>query len=171
MASRANAPIGASSGKPPMGVVWVLLAVLLLILFLTLGAGSRLTLLRLVLILAALGEALAFFSNSFRPRHFAERNGRPYEPAFHGVMQDFGFYNLAFAGLLGLSALDPTGNRMALGVILASYVIHALTHVFRYLGIYYGGGHSIPTRPRAFELRDGLQLIVPALGILLFFPS
>jgi len=154
-----------------MTVVWALLAVLLVVLFLILGAGARPTLLRVVLAFTALGEALAFVSNAFSPRSFAEQNGRPYQPAFHGVMQDFGFYNLAFAGLLALAAIDPAGNRGILGVVVGSYLMHALTHILRYFGIYFGGGHAIPTRPRALELRDGLQLIAPALGIILFFPS
>ena len=171
MTSGANAPTGASSKRQPMTVVWALLAVLLLVLFLTVDEGARPILLKAVLVPTALGEALAFVSNSFRPRRFAEQNGRPYHPAFHGVMQDFGFYNLAFAGLLVLAAIDPGRSRVALGVVVASYLVHALTHIFRYFGIYYGGGHPIPTRPRAFELRDGLQLIAPAIGIVLFFPS
>jgi hypothetical protein len=86
-------------------------------------------------------------------------------------MQDFGFYNLAFAGLLGLAALDPGSDRALLGVITASYLFHAFAHILRYFGLYFGGGHPLPTRPRTLELRDGLQLIVPVLGILLFFPS
>ena len=171
----ATAPQPASTDAPserqPMTLVWAVLAVLLVVLSVTLGGYVRLTLLKAVLVLTAVGEALAFVSNSFRPRQFAEQNGRPFQPAFHGVMQDFGFYNLAFAGLLALAALDPGSNRGLLGVITASYLTHALTHILRYFGIYFGGGHSISTRPRALELRDGLQLIVPALGILLFFPS
>jgi hypothetical protein len=175
MTSGAAAPQPTSTDAPserqPMTLVWVLLAVLLVVLSATLGGHVRLTLLKAVLVLTAVGEALAFVSNSFRPRRFAEQNGRPFQPAFHGVMQDFGFYNLAFAGLLALAALDPRSNRGLLGVITVSYLMHALAHVLRYFGLYFGGGHSILTRPRTLELRDGLQLIVPALGILLFFPS
>ncbi len=151
--------------------LWALLVVVLLgiHLFAT-DNGVRLLILRSIVLLAALGEALAFVSNALRPRLFSERCGRPYDPAYHGVMQDFGFYNLATALLLGLAVLDPTGNRIIVGVIVASYVVHATTHVLRYLGIYFGGGHPIPTRPQEFELRDGLQLILPAMGMLLFFP-
>ena len=175
MSSGAAAPQPTSTDAPserqPITLAWAVLAVLLVVLSVTLGGYVRLTLLKVVLVLTAAGEALAFVSNSFRPRRFAEQNGRPFHPAFHGVMQDFGFYNLAFAGLLALAALDPGSNRGLLGVITASYLVHALTHILRYFGLYFGGGHSISARPRALELRDGLQLIVPALGILLFFPS
>jgi hypothetical protein len=162
---------GGASERQPMTIVWALVSVILVVLFLTLGEAGRSILLRAVLVLTAVGEALAFFSNAFRPRQFAEQNGRPYHSAFHGVMQDFGFYNLAFAGLLVLAALDPPGSRGLLGVLVASYLVHALTHVLRFFGFYFGGGHSIPTRPRALELRDGLQLLAPVLGMILFFPS
>jgi hypothetical protein len=154
-----------------MTLLWVVLAALLVVLSVALVGHVRLILLKVVLALTAIGEALAFVSNSLRPRRFAELNGRPFHPAFHGVMQDFGFYNLAFAGLLALAALDPVNSRGLLGVITASYLVHASTHILRYFGLYFGGGHAIPTRPGALELRDGLQLIVPALGIILFFPS
>lgn len=170
MTSGTHAPTSAPSGRDPTTAIWALLAVLVVILFLTVGEGARPVVLKAVLVLTALGEALAFVSNSLRPRVFAEQNGRPYQPAFHGVMQDFGFYNLAFAALLAAAAVDPASGRVVLGVVVASYLMHALTHILRYLGFYYGGGHPIPTRPRALELRDGLQLIAPALGIVLFFP-
>lgn len=153
------------------GLFWVALLAVVLALYFATGSAAHLVLLRALLILTALGEAFAFVSNSLRPRRFAEQCGRPYHPAFHGVMQDFGFYNLAFALLLVLAAFDPPRHALLIAVVIASYLVHAGTHVFRYFGIYFGGGHPIPTRPNGFELRDGLQLLVPALGMILFFPA
>lgn len=155
----------------PVGAVWWFLLVGLLVLKFATTDEVQLSLLRGLLVITALGEALAFVSNAFRPREFAEKNGRPYDPAFHGVMQDFGFYNLAFALLLTLAALDPPNRALLIGVVIASYTVHSATHLLRYLGVYFGGGHPIPTRPNAFELRDGLQLLVPTVGMALFFPS
>jgi hypothetical protein len=126
--------------------------------------------LRAILVLAAAGEGLASISGIFRPRWFAERSGRPYEPAYHGVMQDFGFYNLGFALLFGLAVLDPVHATSVITIATVVYAIHATTHVLRYFGLYFGGGTAIPTRPRGFELRDGLQLTAAAAGIALFFP-
>lgn len=151
--------------------IWALLLTGVLAAHLLVAAeGLRAGVLRAILASTALVEALAFLSFELRPRQFSERSGRPYDPAYHGVMQDFGFYNLAFALLLGVAAFDPAGSRTAIAVVVASYGVHASTHLLRYLGIYFGGGHPIPTRPRAYELRDGLQLAVPALGMLLFLP-
>jgi purine-cytosine permease-like protein len=81
-----------------MSLVWAILAVLLVILSVTLVGYVRLAVLKAVLVLTAIGEALAFVSNSFRPRRFAEQNRRPFHPALHGVTQDFGFYNLQGEG-------------------------------------------------------------------------
>ena len=134
------------------------------------GDALRLGVLRGILLVTALVEAMAFVSYELRPRQSLEQSGRPYDPAYHGVMQDFASYNLAFATLLVLAALDPPRSKITIGVIVASYLTHALTHLFRYFGLYFGGGHPIPTRPQTFELRDGLQLAVPILGLLLFFP-
>ena len=137
----------------------------------TLAAMSiRLAVLRGVLILAAAGECLGGGFGVFRPRWFAERNGRPYDPAYHGVSQDFGFYNLAFALLLALAARDPATNARVIAVAVVLYAVHGVTHMLRYVGLYYGGGTSIPTRPRAMEMRDGLQLVAAATGMVLFFP-
>jgi hypothetical protein len=130
---RARSRSNSSAGAPGTG------SALLLVLSVTLGGDVRLTLLKVILVLTAVGEALAFVSNAFRPRRFAERNGRPFQPAFHGVMQDFGFYNLAFAALLAMAALDPRSHSGLLGVITASYFVHALTHILRYFGFYFGG--------------------------------
>ena len=159
------------SGGIPGSFIWAALLAVVLALYFATGSAVHLALLRALLILTAVGEALAFMSNSLRPRRFAEQCGRPYDPAYHGVMQDFGFYNLAFALLLVLAAFDPPRYALPIGVVIASYLVHAGTHVLRYFGLYFGGGQPIPTRPRAFELRDGLQLLVPAFGMVLFFPA
>ena len=154
-----------------MGLIWALLLVVLLVVhILTTGGAARASVLRAILILAALGESLAFVSYELRPRQFSEQCGRPYDPAYHGVMQDFGFYNLGFALLLAVSALDPARAAIPIGVVIATYAVHAGAHILRYLGVYFGGGHAIPSRPRSFELRDGLQLLAPAVGLVLFFP-
>ena len=144
-----------------------------LIVFLDLAVSeksARLAVLRGILILAAVGEGLGGTFGVFRPRWFNERIGRPYSPAYHGVVQDFGFYNLTFALLFALAALDPTRGTIVIAAAISLYTIHGLTHIFRCFGLYYGGGTPIPTRPPHFELRDGLTLIAPATGMLLFFP-
>jgi hypothetical protein len=130
----------------------------------------RLAVLRGVLILVATGEGVGGSFGVFRPRWFAERNGRPYDPAYHGVSQDFGLYNLAFALLFGLAALDPEGSTTVIAAAILLYTSHGLTHMFRYFGRYYGGGTPIPTRPQQLEMRDGLTLIAGACGMALFFP-
>ena len=130
----------------------------------------RLNLLRALLVLAALGEGSGGVAGVLRPRQLAARNGRPYAPAYHGVSQDFGFYNLAWALLLVLAALDPTRATTVIAVAIASYTAHGGTHVLRYFGCYYGGGAPIATRPQRIELVQGLQLIAAAMGMTLFFP-
>jgi hypothetical protein len=162
-----HTPRGGTAG----GYFWTALLAVVPALYLATGTPVHPALLRALLILTAVGEALAFVSNSLRPRRFAEQCGRPYDPTYHGVMQDFGFYNLGFALLLVLAAVDPPRYALAIGVVIASYLVHAATHVLRYFGLYFGGGQPIPTRPSAFELRDGLQLLVPAFGMILFFPA
>jgi hypothetical protein len=134
------------------------------------GASLRRQGLRLVLALMAAGEALGGFMGVFRARRMAEPTGRPYDRAYHGVRQDFGFYNLAMALLLGLGAVDPEGNAVAVPVAIALYAVHGGTHFLRYLGLYYGGEVPIPTRPRDFELRDALPLLLALAGMLAFHP-
>jgi hypothetical protein len=56
---------------------------------------------------AALGEAMAAAVAIGRPRRAAALAGRPYSPAHHGLIQDFGFYNLGFAALFTWAALQP----------------------------------------------------------------
>lgn len=94
----------------------------------------------------------------------------PTTPPYHGVSQDFGFYNAAIALLLVLAAIEPTRSGVVMPVAIALNLIHGITHVFRYSELYYGDGTRIPTRPQAFEMRDGLQLLAAATGMVLFFP-
>jgi hypothetical protein len=72
--------------------------------------------------------------------------------------------------LLALAAFDPEKHTAVIGVAIASYTVHGMTHILRSFGWYYGGGAPIPSRPQQFELRDGLQLLAAATGMLLFFP-
>ena len=66
------------------------------------------------------------------------------------------------------------GGAGALSAVLPAaivlYAVHGGTHLLRYFGLYYGGETPIPTRPRRFELRDALPLLVALAGILLFYP-
>ena len=151
-------------------VAWALVCLLVVIGNCTIADQLRLAILRSILILAAAGEALASVAAVFCPRWFSERGGRKYDPAYHGVLQDFGFYNFGFAFLLVASAVHPVTANGILMAVIAVYFVHGGTHVARFLGAYYGGGEPIPTRPRALEMRDGLQLIAAALGMALFFP-
>jgi hypothetical protein len=130
------------------------------------GASLQYEALRIVLVLMAAGEALAAFMLVFRARRMAEVAGRPYSAAYHGLVQDFGFYNLAMATLFVLCAVDPEGNRVALPVAIGLYALHGGTHLLRYFGLYYGGETSIPTRPPGHELRDALPLLVALAALL-----
>src|SRR5262249_30980659 len=94
----------------------------------------RLVILRGVLLLTAAAEAMAGGMYVFRARGMVERAGRPYAAAYHGVMQDFGFYNLAIALLLVLCATDPERGRVVLIAPIALYAVHGATHVLRYFG-------------------------------------
>ena len=152
-------------------ILWIAASLVLITVHTVLrDASSRLHVLRAVLILAAAGEALGGVSGIFGPRRFAERNGRPYDPAYHGVSQDFGFYNTALAVLLALAALRPETSHRVIATAAGLYAVHGLTHACRHFGLYYGGGAPIPTRPQMFELRDGAQLLAAAAGMVLFFP-
>jgi hypothetical protein len=158
-----------SIGRPL--AVWGGLLALVVAAALVLGAGApRLYALRVVLALMAAGEAFAAFMQMFRARSMSPLTGRPYDAAYHGVVQDFGFYNAAVALLLALCAVDPAGNAVVLLGAIALYALHGGTHVLRYLGVYYGGETAVATRPRNLELRDGLPLLVALAGILLFYP-
>jgi hypothetical protein len=127
--------------------------------------------LQAVLLLMAAGEAVGAFVGVFWARRMAEPTGRPYDPAYHGVRQDFGFYNLAMALLFALCAVNPERNVAVLAAAVVLYAVHGGTHLLRYFGLYYGGEVPVPTRPRHFELRDALPLLVALAGILIFYPS
>ena len=152
-------------------IVWVAVLVAFVIAHLVVSQEPiRLHMLRGLLLLMAAGEGQGSFSNLFRPRWFAEHNGRPYDPAYHGVSQDFGFYNLAFALLFGLAALNPVRSTTVIAVAIVFYGIHGVTHVLRYFEVYYGGGTPIPTRSQHVEMAQGLPLVTAAIGMALFFP-
>jgi hypothetical protein len=131
---------------------------------------ARRQVLRLVLLVMAGGEGAGAFMQVFRARRMSALTGRPYDAAYHGVVQDFGFYNSAVAVLLVLCAIDPAGNCVVLWGAMLLYALHGGTHLLRYLGLYYGGETAIATRPRHFELRDGLPLLVALAALVLFFP-
>ena len=100
---------------------WVALLLLVVAAGLAVNDESmRLKALRTVLVLMAAAEGMAGFMYVFRARRMAERAGRPYAPAYHGVMQDFGFYNLAMALLLALCALEPGRNIVVLRATMRS---------------------------------------------------
>jgi hypothetical protein len=130
----------------------------------------RLVALRVVLLAMASGEALGGYTQVFRARGMSRLTGRPYDAAYHGVVADFGFYNLAMALLLALCALDPASDIVVLRVAIMLYAVHGGTHLLRYLGLYYGGETPIPTRPARFELRDALPLLVAVVAMLLLYP-
>jgi len=150
-------------------VPWVVLLALVTAAGLTIhDVGARLVALRLVLASAAAAEGTAGITYVFRGRYMAERSGRPYAAAYHGLMQDFGFYNLALALLFALAALDPTRNLLVIRIGMALYAVHGGTHVLRSLGLYYGGEARVPSRAAALEVRDALQLLVALTGMALF---
>lgn len=130
--------------------------------------NMRVHVLRGILALVGLGEGAAAIAYIFNARHFSERNGRAYSAVYHGMMQDFGFYNLAIALLCMLTAIDPVANVAGIWVILVLYAVHGVTHLLRYFGFFYGG--ESPNRPREFESSDALPLIVALAGVVLFFP-
>jgi hypothetical protein len=151
---------------------WVALLVLLVAAGLVVNDDStRAEALRTVLLLTAAAEGTAGFMYVFRARRMAERSGRPYAATYHGVMQDFGFYNLTMALLFALCALEPGRNIVILRAAIVLYAVHGATHVLRYFGYYYGGETRIPTRAPGLELRDALQLIVALAGMLVFYPA
>ena len=127
--------------------------------------------LQAVLVLMAAGEGAGAFIGIFRARRMAEPTGRPYDPVYHGVRQDFGFYNLAMALLFALCAADPERNVVVLPAAIVLYAVHGGTHLLRNFGLYYGGEVPVPTRPRHFEFRDALPLLVALAGLLMFYPS
>lgn len=170
--ARASMTEPATSAAVKTALVWggVLLA-LVTAGFIAKDEPTRRHGLQVVLLLMAAGEGLGAYIGVFRARRMAEPTGRPYDPAYHGVRQDFGFYNLAMALSFLLCAANPERNVVVLPAAILLYAVHGGTHLLRYFGLYYGGETPIPTRPRHFELRDALPLLVAVAGLLLFYPS
>ena len=170
--ARESMPATANSAAVKTALIWGgVLLVLVAAGFLAKDEPTRRHGLQAVLMLMAAGEALGAFVGIFRARRMAAPTGRPYDPAYHGVRQDFGFYNLAMALLFVLCAVNPERNAVVLPAAMVLYAVHGGTHLLRYFGLYYGGETPIPTRPRRFELRDALPLLVALAGILLFYPA
>jgi len=168
----ARASLTANSAALRTTVLWAgVLLVLVSARFLAKDEPTRRHGLQAVLMLMAAGEAVGAFAGVFRARRMAEPTGRPYNPAYHGVRQDFGFYNLAIALLSALCAANPERNIVVLSAAIVLYAVHGGTHLLRYFGLYYGGEVPVPTRPRHFELRDALPLLVALAGVLIFYPS
>ena len=170
--ARESMPATANSAAVKTALIWGgVLLVLVAAGFLAKDEPTRRHGLQAVLMLMAAGEALGAFVGIFRARRMAAPTGRPYDPAYHGVRQDFGFYNLAMALLFVLCAVNPERNAVVLPAAMVLYAVHGGTHLLRYFGLYYGGETPIPTRPRHLELRDALPLLVALAGILLFYPA
>ena len=170
--ARESMPATANSAAVKTALIWG--GLLLLVVSASFVANDEATRrhgLQAVLMLMAAGEALGAFVGIFRARRMAAPTGRPYDPAYHGVRQDFGFYNLAMALLFVLCAVNPERNAVVLPAAMVLYAVHGGTHLLRYFGLYYGGETPIPTRPRHLELRDALPLLVALAGILLFYPA
>ena len=168
----ARASLTANSAALRTTALWAgVLLVLVSARFLAKDEPTRRHGLQAVLMLMAAGEAVGAFAGVFRARRMAEPTGRPYDPAYHGVRQDFGFYNLAMALLFALCAANPERNIVVLPAAIVLYAVHGGTHLLRYFGLYYGGEVPVPTRPRHFELRDALPLLVALAGVLIFYPS
>ena len=170
--ARDSMPATANGAAVKTALIWGgVLLVLVAAGFLAKDEPTRRHGLQAVLMLMAAGEALGAFVGIFRARRMAAPTGRPYDPAYHGVRQDFGFYNLAMALLFVLCAANPERNAVVLPAAIVLYAVHGGTHLLRYFRLYYGGETPIPTRPRRFELRDALPLLVALAGILLFYPA
>ncbi len=153
----------------PRVVAWSAIVVAALIgRYLVPEGSTRDLVVRAILLLMAAGEAAAGVLQVFRARQTAAMAGRTYSASYHGLVQDFGFYNLAMATLFVLGAVDPARNRVVLPVAVLLYGVHGGTHVLRAFGIYYGGETAIPTRRSAHEMRDGLPLLAAVIGLLLF---
>src|SRR5262245_26186944 len=165
MVDGANAP----RALPRAAVAWSSVIVVALIAsFLVPEGPLRSSVLRAILLLMAAGEAAAGVLQVFRARQAATMAGRTYSASYHGLVQDFGFYNLAMAALFVLGAIDPARDRVVLPVAMLLYGVHGGTHLLRAFGIYYGGEARIATRPAAYEMRDGLPLLAALAGLLLF---
>jgi hypothetical protein len=151
-------------------VVWGGVITALVATRLAIPEPARIAFARVVLGAMSAGELVAGLAYLFRAPAAARRAGRPYQAAYHGVMQDFGFYNLALAALFAIAAWQPSRYALVIWVGFGLYVVHGSTHVLRSRGWYYGGERPLATRGRNLELRDALQLLAAAGGLALFYP-
>ncbi len=128
--------------------------------------------LRVVLVATAIVEATrGGIVQVFFARRSAELEHRRWEPDYHAVIQDFGFYNLAVAALFAVAAFDPARYRAVIAIGAGMYVVHGATHLLRYFGLYYGEGAAVADRPARLDLQQGLTLLAAAAGLVLFFPG
>jgi hypothetical protein len=140
------------------GVALVLLASVL-------GDAWRLHVLRAVLLSLALGELVGGLTQTLLTRPLIARARRPYHPGHHGAVQDFGFYDLTMVAILLSIAITPQAYTPVLGAVTALYAVHGFAHLLRYQGVLAGADPD----PGA-DLRQGLPLLVGALGLFLFRP-
>ncbi len=146
-------------------VVWTLVAVLLVALAANIRTEpERLIVLRILLLLLAAGEAGGAVAQGLLTRPFTVRDGCPDVPAYYGVRQDFALYNGAISVLLLVVVADPTRYVALVNVAVALYAIHGVTHILRYMGMLTARAET------ALEIKQGLPLLVAALGLLLFHP-
>ena len=146
-------------------IVWTLVVVLLVALAANIRTEpERLIALRILLLLLAAGEAGGAVAQGLLTRPFTVRDGCPDVPAYYGVRQDFALYNGAMSALLFLTAVDPIRYVAMVNVAVVLYTIHGVTHVLRYVGV------LTSRTDTALEIKQGLPLIVAALGLLMFHP-
>ena len=131
----------------------------------TLADAWRLPILRVVLYSLALGELVGGLTQALLVPSLFARASRPYHPGHHGVVQDFGLYDLAMAGILIAIAIAPDAYGPILGIVTALYALHGLAHLLRHEGIIAGADPD----PGA-DVRQGPPLLVGALGLFLFRP-
>jgi len=143
----------------------ILLSLILLLLSSTVTGASRGVMLQAVLLSIALGELGGGLTQAFLTRSLFDRAGRPYHSGHHGVVQDFGLYDLAMAAILLVVASRPEAYAAILYIVTALYAFHGIVHVLRYKGVVAGADPN-----QELDLRQGLPLLVAALGLFLFRP-
>jgi hypothetical protein len=154
--------------RKPTSVAMVLstvAALLLVVLASVVDDAWRPYALRAVLLLIAVGELVGGVTQAFLTRPLFARAGRPYHPGHHGIVQDFGLYDLAMAAILVCIAIAPQSRSPVLGVVTMLYAVHGLVHLLRSRRLLAGADPD----PGA-DLRQGLPLLIGALGLLLFRP-
>ena len=123
---------------------------------------GRLVVLRISLVVVALGEFLAAMGQGLLTRSLFARQGRPEHPLHIHTAQDFSIYNFAMSLGLLLAAVDPIRNSVVIDVYIVLALLHAGSHALRYLH---------PARfERGSQVRQGLPLVIVALTMLLFHP-